>query len=104
MNENISKFLEKVGQDKDLQEKFNAIRNLEEAYKLAATVQDGFTQQEFETEMKRLYEEMSKDLSEEDMARIAGGVDKDTSFAISTTAVVSVGGVVAAPLAMAAAT
>ncbi len=74
MNENIKKFLEKVSADKEIQAKFAKIRDPEEAYKLAASVQDGFTKEEFLTEMKKLYEESMQDLSEDDMAKVAGGI------------------------------
>ncbi|SEH33006.1 Nif11-like leader peptide family RiPP precursor [Selenomonas sp. KH1T6] len=83
-NENIRKFLDKLGKDKELQEKFSQIRDPGEAYKLAASVQDGFTKEEFVTEMKRLYEEMTKDLSDEDLAKVAGG-GSDEELALSLT-------------------
>ncbi len=72
-NGNIKKFLEKISEDQELQAKFSKIRDPEEAYKLASSVQDGFTKEEFIAEMKKLYEEVTKDLSEEDMAKLAGG-------------------------------
>ena len=72
-NKNIRLFLEKLGQNPELQEKLSQIRDPEEAYKLASGVQEGFTKEEFVTEMKRLYEELCQDLSEEDVAKIAGG-------------------------------
>ncbi len=64
-NENIRKFLEKVGADQDLQKRFAKIRDPEEAYKLAISVQDGFTKEEFSAEMQKLYAEAMKELSEE---------------------------------------
>ena len=73
MNENIKKFLEKVQQSPELQAQFSQIRDPEEAYKLAATVQDGFTKEEFVTEMTKLYEAAIQDLSDEDIAKVAGG-------------------------------
>ena len=74
MNENIKKLLEKVEQSPELQAKFSQIRNPNEAYKLAASIQDGFTKDEFITEMTKLYEAAIQDLSDEDIAKIAGGV------------------------------
>ena len=71
--ENIKKFLAKVEQDQELQAKFAQLRDPEEAYRLATSVQEGFTKEEFATEMMRLYEEATRDLSEEDIAMVAGG-------------------------------
>ena len=73
MNENIKKFLAKVEQSPELQAKFDQIRDPDEAYKLAASIQDGFTKDEFISEMKKLYDEAIKDLSDEDIAKVAGG-------------------------------
>ena len=92
MNENIKKFLEKAEADQELQARFSKVRDPEEAYKLAASVQGGFTKEEFVTEMKKLYEELTKDLSEEDLARVAGGdaTEVIVSTAVSTTMLGSV--------------
>ena len=84
MNENIKKFLEKVQQSPELQAKFAQIRNPDEAYKLAASIQDGFSKEEFIAEMKKLYNEAVKDLSEEDIAKIAGGLSDVAKSAIVT--------------------
>ena len=73
MNENIKKFLEKVEASPELQAKFSQIRDPEEAYKLAASIQDGFSKEEFITEMTKLYEAAIQDLSDEDIAKVAGG-------------------------------
>ncbi len=90
MNENIRKFLEKVAADKELQEQFSKIRDPHEAYKLAAGVQDGFTEEEFVDEMKKLYAEVTKDLSEEDLAKLAGGLSDIAKSFISVGTVISV--------------
>ncbi len=74
-NENIRKLLEKVSANPELQARFAKIRDTDEAYKLAVSVQDGYTKEEFVTEVKKLYTEATKDLSEEDIARLAGGGD-----------------------------
>ncbi len=73
-NGNIRKFLEKVAEDVELQAKLSKIRDPHEAYKLAVGVQDGFTEEEFTAVMKKLYAEVTKDLSEEDLAKLAGGL------------------------------
>ena len=89
MNENIKKFLEKVEQSPELQAQFDQIRDPEEAYKLAASIQDGFTKDEFISEMKKLYEAMLQNLSEEDIAQVAGG-RASTSISVITSIVFSV--------------
>ena len=93
MNENIKAFLEKVEASPDLQAQFAQIRDPDEAYKLAASVQDGFTKEEFVSEMKKLYESQVADLSDEDIAKVAGGLTKveETIVASVTSAVSGVG-------------
>ncbi len=94
-NENIRKFLEKVAEDKELQGKFSKLRDPDEAYKLAASVQDGFTKEEFTAEMKRLYAEAVKDLSEDDIATLAGGTSVGETVAASVICSLSWGGAAA---------
>ena len=88
MNENIKKFLEKVEQSPDLQTQLSQIRDPEEAYKLAASVQDGFTKDEFVSEMKKLYEAQTVDLSDEDIAKVAGGGGSDVINTVVASGVV----------------
>ena len=90
MNENIKKFLEKVEQSPELQAKFSQIRNPNEAYKLAASIQDGFSKEEFITEMTKLYEAAIQDLSDEDIAKIAGGGDHGAELIIAITGAAAV--------------
>ena len=85
MNENIKKFLAKVEQSPELQAQFAQIRDPEEAYKLASSVQGGFTKEEFVSEMTKLYEVQIADLSEDDVAKIAGGLDDAQKSLIATT-------------------
>ena len=73
MNENIKAFLQKVAEDKELQEQFKAIKDPDKAYELATSVQSGFTKDEFITTMKELHAKMSRDLSDEDLEKAAGG-------------------------------
>ncbi len=75
MNENIKILLEKIVADEELQAKFAKLRDPDEVYKLAISVQPGYTKEEFITEMKKIYEESMKDLSEDDIAKVAGGVN-----------------------------
>ena len=83
MNENIKAFLEKVEASPDLQAQFAQIRDPNEAYKLASSVQDGFTKDEFVSEMTKIYEAQVSDLSEEDISKVAGGVDLATTLSLS---------------------
>lgn len=106
MNENIRKFLEKVEADPDLQAKLSQIRDPDEAYNVASSVQDGFTKEEFIEEMARLKEAAEENLTDEDLAKSAGGIDGTdvvTSIAISIVVstdvtVVSAGAAIAASL------
>ena len=86
MNENIKAFLEKVEASPELQAQFAQIRNPEEAYKLASSVQDGFTKEEFVSEMTKLYEAQIADLSDEDIAKVAGGLDTVEQTLIASSA------------------
>lgn len=97
MNESIKALLEKVSEDADLQAKFSQIKDLDEAYALASSVQSGFTKEELVSEMNKIKEAMEENLTDEDMARSAGG-DPDTQMisvtvvsVVSEISVVSVG-------------
>ena len=62
--------------DQELIAKFQEIRDPEEAYKLASSIQPGFTKEEFIAEMTRLNDTAVKTLNEltdGDLAKVAGG-------------------------------
>ena len=74
MNENIRKFLEKVVNDPETAAKLNAVKDPEEAYEIASSLQDGFTKEEFISAMNKIYEDSkNNDLSDEDLKNVAGG-------------------------------
>lgn len=80
MNENIKKFIEKAIEDKELQEKMAACKNPEEAYEIANSVQEGFTMEEFIRAMQELYDLTHEgELTDEDLAKAAGGAKKQES-------------------------
>ena len=85
MNEKIMQFLQKVGEDAELAAKFKGIANPDEAYTLAASVQDGFTKEEFISAMEQIN---SGELTEDDLAAMAGGVN-ETSVIISGASTVT---------------
>ena len=104
MNENIKAFLAKLEQSPDLQAQFAQIRDPEEAYKLAASIQGGFTKEEFVSEMTKLYEAQIADLSDEDIAKVAGGLTEvEESVVASVTSAVSGVGVLVGTMAAASA-
>ena len=72
MNEKIKLFLQKVEGDEALAAKMRDIKNPDEAYALAASVQDGFTKEEFVAAMEGI---RNGDLSADDLGKLAGGVD-----------------------------
>lgn len=85
MNENIKAFLQKLAADKALQAQFKEIKELDKAYELAASVQGGFTKEEFAESMKELKAKMSRDLSDDDLEKAAGGgITKDVTKATIT--------------------
>jgi len=98
MNEKIALFLKKAEEDEALAAKLRVIRNPDEAYALAASVQEGFTKEEFIAAMDKIRKD---ELSEADLASLAGGAKTDDvveSVMISTG--VSSAGTAAAALAI----
>ena len=90
MNENIKKFLEKVARDPELTAKMRAVQDPDDAYRLASSVQDGFTEEEFISAMEQIKAtiDASGTLSEDDIRKMAGGVDWSlVSSAVSGSAV-----------------
>ena len=92
MNENIKAFLEKVAASPDLQAQLSQIRNPDEAYKLATSVQDGFTKDEFVSEMTKIYEAQVADLSEEDISKVAGGLTENQIIEMTVSCSVAAAG------------
>ena len=95
MNVNIQKFLEKLSQDPELIAKMGAIRDPDEAYRLASSVQDGFTKEEFINTMKDIAA-LKGELSDDDLKKFAGGSDVTEVVSEVTEVSVGVGLVVAA--------
>ena len=75
MNESIKKFMDKLSTDEELQAKLSAVKSPEEAFELAKSVQDGFSMDEFIEACKAMSEADEGDISDEDLAATAGGVD-----------------------------
>lgn len=93
MNANILEFLKKLNQNPEVTAKLSATRDPDEAYKLASSLQDGFTQEEFESAMKDLAAAAEAgEISDADLEKIAGGgtselvLSAGVSLAVSTTA------------------
>ncbi|MBQ9612641.1 MAG: hypothetical protein IJV14_08655 [Lachnospiraceae bacterium] len=95
MNENIRMFIEKLSNDQEAAAKMSAIRDPEEAYQLASSIQDGFTKEEFISAMEELRESVqhSEELLDEDLVKVAGGDDREIASTISVS-VVSVASIV----------
>ena len=99
MNENIVLLLKKVEADPELQKKFENIKDPDEAFALASSVQEGFTKEEFIDEMTRIKNAMDENLSDEDLAKSAGGVDRqDVTVSILFATAVSGGAAVGAAI------
>ena len=82
MNEKIVLFLKKLEKDEALAAKLSAIRNPDEAYALAASVQDGFTKEEFVAAMEGI---RNGELSADELTRMSGGSDDDINLSASIT-------------------
>ena len=87
MNEKIALFLQKVEKDETLVAKLSAIKNPDEAYALAASVQEGFTKEEFVAAMEGIH---NGDLTADDLEKLAGGVDIDDTVFEATYSIASV--------------
>ena len=74
MNENITALIKKIAESEDLQAKFAALGSPDEAFELAKTIQEGFTKEEF-LEATRLLATADEDISDEELASAAGGMD-----------------------------
>ena len=85
MNENIKSLLEKIEADPDLQAKFTQAKDPDEAYAIASSVQEGFTKEEFIDAMTKIKAAMEENLTEEDLAKSAGGME--TSYIVSIVTV-----------------
>ena len=91
MNENIKIFLQKVSEDETLQAQLKAIKDPDKAYEFAASVQSGFTKEEFHNTMKELKANMSRDLSDDDLEKAAGGGITNTQTPFCATMMVTSG-------------
>ena len=89
MNENIKVFLEKLAADQELQARFSQLKDPDQAYELASSIQSGFTKEEFITEMTKIKEAMEEDLTDDDLAKSSGG-DTETVVASVTISVATV--------------
>ena len=89
MNENIKTFLEKVAADSELQSKFSQINDPDEAYALASSIQSGFTKEEFVEAMTAIKEAMNEDLTDEDLAKSAGGDTEDIIVSVGASLAIS---------------
>ncbi len=72
MNENIVQFLKLVEKDNALAAKLSAMKDPEEAFALASSIQGGFTKEEFVEEMDRINR---GEITEDDLAQLSGGGD-----------------------------
>ena len=77
MNENIQELLKKIADSEELQAQFGKLDTLDEAYELASKLQQGFTKEEFLDAVKVLNEAADDDISDEELAATAGGVDTE---------------------------
>ena len=92
MKEEIKLFVLKILNDTELEKNLQACKSPEEAYAFASSVQEGFTYEEFVEAMTKLYEVANQDeieLSDEDLAKAAGGATTDEIVGTVITTVIS---------------
>ena len=61
----------------------------DEAYTLASSIQPGFTKEEFVETMNAIKDAVSEDLTDEDLAKSAGGDTEDVLVSISTSVAIT---------------
>ena len=89
MNENLKMFLQKVAADEEKQAKMQSFTDMDEAYEYAATVQDGFTKEEFTelmTKIKGFASQNNDEINDDDLANVAGGTSTSACIARAATA------------------
>ncbi len=93
MKEELKLFFQKVAEDRELQEKMQSCKSPEEVYVIASSVQDGFTFEEFTEATAELYEQTTAELTDEDLAKAAGGAGDsgDTVFATVCSGIAAAG-------------
>ena len=76
MTDNMKALVKKVMESKELQAKFAAVKTLEEAYALAASIQQGLTREEFFNAAEQLENSAAAkaELTDDDMEKVAGGI------------------------------
>ena len=91
MNENIKELLRKVSADESLAAKFTEISDPDEAYALASSIQEGFTKEEFIQTMSKMRDmsEQQGELSDDDLAQVAGGLSGGEASALISTTIAS---------------
>lgn len=88
MTDAMKSFLEKLGQDEELQNRLVACKSPEEAFSVAQGAVDGLLLDEFISGMKKLQEVLTKskdELSDEDLSEVSGGLSKEEEIAYSTS-------------------
>jgi len=98
MNENFRQFFEKVAADPELQAKLSECKSPDEAYTLASSIQEGFTKEEFIEEMTKIKNAMEENLTDEDLAKSAGGMDTSYIVSIATVSSAAISGATLAAL------
>lgn len=90
MNENIKLFLQKIATDSELAAKMQDLKTADEAYEFASSIQDGFTKEEFFEAMEKIKTAAEgQELSDEDLAKLAGGevsMNWETTVSFSVSA------------------
>lgn len=92
MNENFRQFFEKVAAAPELQAKLSECKSPDEAYAFASSIQEGITKEEFIEEMTKIKDAMEENLTDEDMAKSAGGMDTSHIVSIATISSAAVSG------------
>jgi predicted ribosomally synthesized peptide with nif11-like leader len=91
MKEELKLFLQKAANDTALQEKLQGCKSPEEAYAIASSVQEGFTFEEFVEAGQKLNDMAeSQDLTDEDLAKAAGGASTGEIVATAVGSAASV--------------
>lgn len=80
MNKNIDKMISKIVETPELCEELIQQKSLDDVYKFCYSVSGGYTREEFEKfldEILNYYEPLYKEMEDEEMANVAGGVSRN---------------------------
>lgn len=91
MKDELLQFLKLLEKDEVFVNQMKACKSEDEAYSLAADKVKGFTKDEFKGLMEKIQASQNGELSEEDLAGVAGGLSNDEWMALGGLGITTIG-------------